>query len=174
MNYSSFVLPAVVGCAGVMIFVSKKDLTASFLDGCKNGINTTVSILPSLVLLIVGVKMLWASGAVDAVCRALSGVCGFLKIPSEILPVAIMRIISGSGATASAKTLFETNGADSLAGFSASVLMGSSDTIIYTVSMYLSCAKVKKSGYTYPLALLVMLFCTVLSCVISKAFISFL
>lgn len=170
MNYSSFVLPVVVAGAGVMIFVSKKDLTSSFLDGCKSGMNTTVSILPSLILLVVGVRMFWASGGVEALCSLLSDFCAVLKIPAEILPVTVMRIISGSGATAAAKNLFETKGADSLAGLSASILMGSSDTIIYTVSIYLSHAKIKKSGYTYPLALFVMLFCTIVACTLARVF----
>lgn len=170
MNYSSFVLPAAVAGAGIMIFVSKKDLTSSFIDGCKRGMDTTVSILPSLILLVVGVKMLWASGGVEVLCSMLSGVCAFSGIPAAILPVSVMRIISGSGATAAVKNLFETNGPDSLAGLSASVLMGSSDTIIYTVSLYLSHAKVKKSGYTYPLALVVMLFCTVFACYVARVF----
>lgn len=170
MSFSSFILPSVVLCTAGMILISKKDLTKSFLDGCKNGLNTTVSILPSLILLVVGVNMFRASGGIDAVALVFSDVCAFLRIPREIVPVSLMRIISGSGATAMIKSLFETEGADSLAGLSASILLGSSDTIIYTVSMYLSYAKIKKSGYTYPLALFVMMFCTVVSCVIARTF----
>ena len=164
INIASYALPAVITAAGVIFAVSKKDMLPLFLEGCSEGLKTTFGLLPTLILLIVAVKMFSASGALSVLCSAMSPVCRFLGIPEEMLPVALMRPVSGSGATAMVKQLFDTRGPDSFAGRAASVLMGSSDTILYTVSVYFAHTGTKKTGYTLPAAFAVMLFCLAVSC----------
>ncbi len=171
-NLASFFLPSVFLCVAAILFFSKKDLFPLFLSGCKEGARLTYELLPTLILLIVSVRMFSASGGMQALCAAISPLCKTLGIPTELLPVAIMRPISGSGATAMITELFATSGPDSRAGAAASVLMGSSDTILYTLSVYFSHIKAKKTGYALPVSFAVMIFCLVFSSFIAKLMLS--
>jgi spore maturation protein B len=167
-SVASFFLPAVFLCSAAVMFFSKKDTLSLFLSGCREGAKLTYDLLPTLILLIVAVKMFSASGGMDALCRAASPVCKALGIPPELLPVAAVRPISGSGATAAITELFSLCGPDSSAALSASVFMGSSDTILYTLSVYFSHIKAKRTGYALPVSFVVMIFCLVFSCFIAK------
>lgn len=169
-DIASFMLPAVMVCAGLLFMFSKKDLFPLFVSGCSDGLKTTVSLLPTLIMLIVAVKMFSASGALSALCAALSPLCRMLGVPEELLPVAIMRPVSGSGATAMIKELFDTAGPDGIAGRAASVMMGSSDTILYTLSIYFAHTGTKKTGYALPAAFAVMIFCLAVSCFLAGRF----
>ena len=167
-NPASFFLPSVFLFVAVILFFSKKDLFPLFISGCKEGAKLTYELLPTLILLIVSVKMFSASGGMQALCTAASPICKAFGIPTELLPVAIMRPISGSGATAMITELFASSGPDSRAGAAASVLMGSSDTILYTLSVYFSHIKAKKTGYALPVSFAVMIFCLVFSCFMAR------
>ena len=165
---ASFILPFVMTLASILPVLSKDDLFPVFLSGCADGLKTCLSIFPTMLLLVVGVNMFSSSGALDIIGAVAAPFLKLFGIPGEMLPVVIMRPISGSGATAMIKELFSRQGPDSLPSFSASVLMGASDTIIYTVSMYFSHINDKKTGFTLPISFAVMLFCTVLSCLVSR------
>lgn len=165
---ASFFLPSVFLCVAIILFFSKKDLFPLFVSGCKEGAKLSYELLPTLILLIVSARMFSASGGMQALCTILSPFCKMLGIPSELLPVALMRPISGSGATAMITELFSASGPDSEAGTAASVLMGSSDTILYTLSVYFSHIKAKKTGYALPVSFAVMIFCLVFSCFLAR------
>lgn len=167
---ASFAIPGILLLVSLLIFTSKKELFAEFSAGCSDGMRTTVQILPTLLLLMVAVRMFSASGALAALCHALEPVCRLVGLPSEMLPVVLMRPLSGSGATAMLTQLFSSGSPDSFAGRAASVLMGSSDTILYTVSMYFSHTKTKKTGYALPVSFIVMLFCVALSCAVTRLY----
>ena len=165
---ASFFLPSVFLIFAAILFFSKKDMFPLFVSGCRQGARLTYELLPTLILLIVSARMFSASGGMEALCSALSPVFKALGIPPELLPVAIMRPISGSGATAMITELFASCGPDSKAGFAASVLMGSSDTILYTLSVYFSHINAKRTGYALPVSFAVMIFCLVFSCFITE------
>ena len=167
-NIACVILPFIMTVCAIMPAISKDDLFPLFLTGCKDGLKTILSVFPTLLLLVVAVRMLSASGALDAVCTAATPFLSLLGIPSDMIPVMITRPISGSGATATVKELFSSSGADGFSGFAASVLLGSTDTIIYTVSMYFSHINEKKTGYTLPVSFAVFMFCTVISCFVTK------
>ena len=169
-DIAAFMLPAVMVAAGLLFAFSKKDLFPLFISGCSDGLKTTASLLPTLIMLIVGVKMFSASGALSALCTVLSPLCRELGIPEELLPVAVMRPISGSGATAMIKELFDTAGPDGVAGRAASVMMGSSDTILYTLSVYFAHTRTKKTGYAMFASFAVMLFCLAVSSFLAGKF----
>ena len=169
-DIAAYTLPVIITLSGIMLAFSKKDLFSLFLSGCSDGLKTTAGILPTLIMLVVAVKMLSASGALEATCSVLSPLCVKIGIPEEVLPVVLMRPVSGSGATAMIKELFDNSGPDSAAGRIASVLMGSSDTIIYTLSLYFSHVGAKKTGYALPAAFILMIFCLFVSCFICSIF----
>ncbi len=163
-------IPLVILAVALILLFSKTDLFSEFLEGCRDGMKVSVDILPSLVLLICAVSMFRASGALEAVCDAFSPALGAFGLPSELVPVIITRPISGSAATAVVKELFEVSGPDSFAGRAASVLMGSSDTIIYTLSMYFAYTKTKRTRHALPCSFIIMFFCVITSCAITRIF----
>ncbi len=161
-------VPVIITIAGIILLLSNKDLFSEFLLGAKQGMKTCVEILPVLVILVTAVKMFSASGALDAVCNIFEAPLSKIGFPKEILPVMIMRPISGSAATATIGELFETSGPDSFAGRCASVIMGSSDTIIYTLAIYFGAVGVKKTRHALPASFLTLVFCAVVSVLLTK------
>lgn len=144
----------------------KVDCFGTFREGAKNGIETAIQIIPAMVGLMVAISVFRASGAMDFVIDWLKPVARALGIPTEILPMAFLRPISGSASLAMLKDIFQTVGPDSLAGRIASVMMGSTETVFYTVAIYLSAVGIKKTGYIVPVALFCSFFGFVLACVV--------
>lgn len=125
-----------------------------FIKGAKEGIVLLYGIAPTIIGLVFAVDLLSSSGAIDAVCSFIAPVADFLGFPKEIVPMVILRPVSGSGSTALLTSLYEECGPDSFAGNVASVLAGSSETTFYAVAMYFGSIKVKKIRHTLAAALL--------------------
>ena len=165
-----FAVPFFLTAIGLLMLFSSRPLFDAFLVGAREGLDTCFRILPTLVLLMTAVRMFTASGAMQALCTALGGAARALRVPEQMLPLLLVRPISGSAATAVMQSLLDSAGPDSFAGRAASILLGSSDTILYTLAMYFSAAGTKKTRYALPAAFLVFLFCTSLSCLLARLF----
>lgn len=169
---SSLVIPLIL--LAVAFFLAKggkSDYLGAFARGASEGLRTTVGLVPTMVLLMTGLSMLTASGALEIISDFLSPLGEKIGVPAEIIPLIITRPVSGSAANASFAALLDTAGADSFAAFAASVIMGSSDTVIYIISVYFSGAShVKKTRHAVPIAILIMLFCVFFSCFIARMF----
>lgn len=165
---SSLAVPAVTVLAGTMMLFGKGDFFAAFVKGAKEGLRTAVNLLPTLVALTVAISMLNACGILEALARLLSPVTNALGIPTEILPLLLTRPFSGGASTAALSALLEEVGPDSLPGLCASVIFGSSDTLVYVISVYYSSVGIKRTRYTFPAALAVMLFCLFFSCFLCR------
>ena len=124
-----------------------------FLSGAANGMKSAVSILPALVGLICAVSMFRASGALEWICTFCSPFLTKISMPADLLPLALLKPVSGSGALAMIQDIFEKNGPDSFCGKLASVMLGSSETTFYTLAVYYGAVKITKSRYTVPAAL---------------------
>ena len=125
----------------------------TFIVGAKEGFSSAVSILPSLVGLMMAVAMLNASGALDILSSLLSPVAGFLGLPQQVMPLALIKPVSGSGATAILTQIFQNNGTESFAGRVAAVMSGSTETTFYAVAVYYGSVGIKKTRHTIPAAL---------------------
>ena len=125
----------------------KNKVFDSFLDGAKEGIKTTLSILPTLVGLFFAIGALRSSGVLDLITKIVSPLLNFLSFPSELVPLSLLRPISGSGSIAVATDIMKNCGVDTLIGNIASTIMGSTETTLYTIAIYTSCVKVKKTRY---------------------------
>lgn len=125
-----------------------------FLNGASNGLRSAVSILPALVGLICAISMLRASGALDFLGTLLSPLLSKIGMPPDVLPLALLKPVSGSGALAMVKDIFDANGPDSFAGKVASVMLGSSETTFYTLAVYYGAVKIKDSRYTVSAAVI--------------------
>lgn len=165
---ASLVLPLILGGAGALMLFRKNICFDHFTEGAREGLSTSVKLLPSLLALVVGIKMLNASGVPRLLGEWLSPALGKLGIPSELVPLLLVRPISGSASTATFDSLLKSIGADSFPSLCAAVIMGSSDTMIYVLSLYFSSVGIKKSRYAFPCAILVMLFCIFLSCLVCR------
>lgn len=134
-------------CRGVNLF-------DSFVEGAKEGIETLRFIAPTMIALLVAVGTLRASGVLDRLAELIRPFAEGLGFPAELVPMGLLRPVSGSGATALMTNLFERNGADSFVGRCASVVAGSTETTFYAVSMYYGAAGIKKIRHTLFSALL--------------------
>lgn len=126
----------------------KKNVYEDFVDGAKEGLHTVVQILPTLVGLMVGVGVLRASGFLDLLSEILGKFTQCFGFPPELVPLAIVRMFSSSAATGLALDIFKEYGTDSQIGLITSIMMGCTETIFYTMSVYFIAAGVKKTRHT--------------------------
>ena len=109
---------------------------------------TVFDILPSLIGLMCGVTVLRNSGFLDFVCELFAPVLEPFGVPTELLPLSVMKAVSSSGATGLLLDIFKQSGPDSFVGRVASVIMGSTETIFYTMSVYFLSVGIKNSRHT--------------------------
>ena len=150
---SDYLIPCIVV---LMVFhgaFKGVDIFSEFIAGAKNGFKIVLNIAPSLLALILAIDMLKASGGLEVLCGILSPVARFLGIPDDVIPLTILSPISGSGSIGMYESILKDNGPDSFIGRCASVMMGSTETTFYTISVYFGAAGIKKTRYTLPAAL---------------------
>lgn len=141
---------------GVSVFAlaKRREVYSALLEGGLDGLKLLLSIAPALVVLLTAVYMLRASGAIDLLTRLLAPVSRLVGIPAETLPLVLLRPFSGSAALAVGADLMAVYGVDSLIGRTAAVMLGSTETTFYTISVYFGAAGVKKTRYAIPAALI--------------------
>ena len=122
--------------------------------GASEGLRSVVQIFPNLVCLLTAVYMLRASGALDAFAGLLAPVFHVLGVPAELVPLMVVRPISGSGALAVGAELIEAHGADSLIGRIAAVMLGSTETTFYVIAIYFGAVGIRRTRHAIPAALL--------------------
>lgn len=153
-NLSAYAIPTIlliILTAGMYKEIKVYDI---FVEGAKEGISTVLRIIPPLVGLMVAVGVFRASGALDLVVFAVKPVTDFLRIPSETVPLVFLRPISGSASLALVSDLLKTYGPDSFIGRLASTLMGSTETIFYTLAVYFGSVGIKNIRFTLIAALI--------------------
>ncbi len=169
LNYLSVaIMPLIVFSIITYGLLKKVSIFDSFTKGAKDGIETTVRILPSLVALVTAVSMLRASGFIDFLCNLTAPVLNFVGFPKELVPLSLMRPISGSGALAVIDEILKTYGADSFIGRCASVMAGSTETTFYTLAVYLGSVGITNSRHTVKSALCADLTAMIISVIIVK------
>ncbi|MBQ4527748.1 MAG: spore maturation protein [Clostridia bacterium] len=164
------IMPCMIVFILVYGFSKKIDVYASFINGVKEGTRSVMSIFPALFALFMAVGVFRASGLVDVICDFISPVTGFLNIPSELVPFALLRPVSGSGSLAMASDIFKTYGPDSFVGRAVCVMMGSTETTFYTTSVYFAASGTKNIRHTLKCALVADLFSMIISIVVCAVF----
>ena len=142
------VIPFVVTALCVWGLFKKINIFDSFVEGAKEGMATVKFIAPTMIALLVAVGTLRASGVLDRLSELIQPLCERLGFPSELVPMALLRPVSGSGATALMTGIFEHSGPDSFAGRCASVVAGSTETTFYAVTMYYGAAGIRRIRHT--------------------------
>lgn len=167
MKYlGAFAIPGVIVIIIVFALVKKVNVFDVFIQGAKDGAKTALSILPSLVGLVMAVSMMKESGALDIIIKLLAPVADFFHIPKEIMPLTVLNPISGGGSLSMYENILKTLGPDSYVGRVASVMMGSTETTFYAITVYYGSVGIKKTRQTVPAAI-----CADLTSYISSAFI---
>ena len=166
-----FVMPVFAGLVVIFGLVRRVPVFDVFLKGAKEGIMLLYNIAPTIMGLVFAVDLLRSSGAIDVICDFVSPAADLLGFPKEIVPMVLLRPVSGSGSTALLTSLYQDCGPDSFAGQVASVLAGSSETTFYAVAMYFGSIKVKKIRHTLVAALLADFTAAVMSIITVRIFI---
>ena len=146
--FSKMLLPLVISYVIAFGLISRRPIFDDFLDGAKSGMKTVADILPTLIGLITAVGVVRASGLLDA------GAAGLFYIPQELVPITLVRLVSNSAATGLLLDMFRQYGPDSRIGMAASVIMSSTETVFYCLSIYFGSVKVRRTRYAVPGALI--------------------
>lgn len=146
-------IPGILLSVSLFALQKKQDVYTCLLEGGREGLRLLFTITPALVVLLTGVHMLRASGAIELLSNLLSPITGLLGIPVETMPLVLIRPFSGSGALAVGADLIQAYGPDSQIGRTAAIMLGSTETTFYTISVYFGAAGIKKTRYAIPAAL---------------------
>lgn len=145
---SDYAVPAIFLVILLVAVLKKVKAYDVFVEGAKDGIDTIIRIIPSLVGLLVAVGVFKASGAMDSLILLLRPVTDLLGMPPQVAPLALLRPISGSASFAFVTEIIKSCGPDSYAGRVAATMMGSTETIFYTLAVYYGSVGIKNIRYT--------------------------
>ena len=150
---SDYLVPLLLLAVSLIALRKQENSYDLLLTGAQDGLKLIVTLIPPLVLLLTAVTMLRASGAIEILSTFLAPAFRFVGIPPETAMLVLIRPISGSAALAVGADLMAEYGVDSLVGRTAAVMLGSTETTFYTISVYFGAAGIKKTRYTLPAAL---------------------
>lgn len=142
------IIPVVVVIILVYGMIRGKKVYEWFLDGVKDGLGVCIRIFPCLLAMIVAVQIFKNSNLLYLVNKTISPLSNLIGLPEEVVPLVLIKPISGSGAIGMFTEIIKTYGADTFIGLVASVIMGTTETIFYTISVYFGAAKIKKIRHT--------------------------
>ena len=155
INYlSAAAIPVVILIILFYGIKEKQKIFDCFLEGATEGVKIVVNLFPTLIGIFLAVGALRSSGILEFIIDIISPVTNLLKIPSQILPLAMLRPISGSASMGVAVDIMKQYGVDTTLGMITSVIMGSTETTFYTIAIYTACVKVKKIRFVLAAALL--------------------
>lgn len=154
---SGLIIPVMIAAIVSAGLMARKNVYTDFVDGAKDGLKTAAGILPTLAGLMVATGILRASGFLDWVAAGIGVVTERIGFPSELVPLAVVKMFSSSAASGLLIDLYQQYGTDSRIGTIASLMMSSSETIFYTMSIYFMTVNVKKTRWTLAGALIATL-----------------
>jgi len=167
---SNYVIPVIVLIIVVYGIVKKINVYDVFIEGSKESFSMILNLFPSLLAMILGVNILINSGLLGNILNILKPLAEILKVPLEVIPLAIMRPISGSSSLALLNNIFANIGPDSFAARLGSIIQGSTDTTFYVLTLYFGCIGIKKIRYAMWAGLLGDLLGIISSVIIVKLF----
>ena len=150
---SNLAMPLIILMIVIYGVIEKKEVFDKFIEGAKEGIKIVINIFPTLIGLFLAVGALRSSGGIDIVIKILDPLLNIINFPTEIMPLALLRPISGSSSIAVATDIMKTFGVDSQIGIMAAVIMGATETTLYTIAVYSSSVKIKKTRFVLIAAL---------------------
>jgi len=154
MNMSDLILPVLIG--GILIYgiLKKVDIYSAFIEGALDGAKSAIKIFPYILAVIFAINLFVQSGAEDFIVSMLKPITHLIGFPPELLSLAIIKPLSGGGSLGVFKSVLDNYGADTFIGRSASVLMGSSETIFYTAAVYFGAIGITNTKHTIKVGLI--------------------
>ena len=144
---SNLAMPLIILIIVIYGFIEKKEVFDKFIEGAKEGIKIVINIFPTLIGLFLAVGTLRSSGVLDIAIKLIEPLLHMMNFPTEIMPLALLRPISGSSSIAVATDIMKNFGVDSQIGIMAGVIMGATETTLYTIAVYSSSVKIKKTRF---------------------------
>jgi spore maturation protein B len=151
--FAIFVLPAMIVGLPLWGLIKRVKVYEEFVEGAKEGFRVAVMIIPYLVAILFAIGMFRASGALDFLTDALRPILSAIGFPPEVLPMAIIRPLTGSGSAAIVADMIQTYGEDSILVKIAGVMFGSTETTFYVIAVYFGAVNVKKTRHAVPAGL---------------------
>lgn len=151
---TGYIVPLLMTFSCALVLRKKEDAYGLLVSGAADGLKLLLSIVPTLVILLTAVTMLRASGGMEAIARLLAPAFHFFGIPPETAMLVLIRPFSGSAALAVGAELMAQHGPDSSIGRTVAVMLGSTETTFYTISVYFGAAGIRHTRYTIPAALI--------------------
>lgn len=146
INYISIIaMPLVILIIVCEAFKEKISIFDIFLKGAVEGVEISLKIFPTLIGLFFAIGMLRSSGIIEFIIKLITPILDFVHFPNQVVPLAILRPISGSASMAVATDIIKSNGVDSFVGIVAAVIMGSTETTLYTIAVYTSSVNIKNT-----------------------------
>lgn len=170
INISNYIIPIMVFVIVLYGITQKVNVYDVFIEGSKESFGMILNLFPSLLAMILGVNILVKSGLLEILLNTLKPIVKIIQIPLEIIPLAIMRPISGSSSLVILNNIFSTLGPDGLAAKLGSIIQGSTDTTFYVLTLYFGCVGIKKIRYAMWVGLLGDLLGIISSIIIAKIF----
>ena len=162
----NYLVPVMVIFVIIYGLYKKVDIFDTFIEGVKEGINTTFKLFPTIFAMVIAISILTNSNILLDISKYLNPLFKILSFPSEILPLAIMKPISGSSSIVILNDILNKYNPDSYIGRIASVIGGSTDTTIYIISLYFGSIGIKKIKYSLIVGLLADLLCIIISIIV--------
>lgn len=165
------IIPIILFIILVYGMVKGRKVYEWFVDGAKEGLGVCVRIFPYLLAMVVGVKIFREAGLLNIINTLLAPVTSLIGLPKEILPLILIKPLSGSGAIGVFTDILKTYGVDSYIGLISSVIMGTTETIFYTITVYYGAIKIKKIRHTLWAAVLADLMAIIVAVFVVNKFI---
>jgi spore maturation protein B len=169
MNY---VIPLIILFILTYGYVHGVKVYEAFIEGAKNGLTITYKIFPYIVAMLLAVGMLRSSGGLDFLLEVLSPITNLIGVPKEVMPLVLMKPLSGSGALGVLADILKEHGPDSFVGLLASVVMSGTETIFYTITVYFGAVGIKNIRHSLLCAVIADLTCLIAALFICTAFFS--
>lgn len=170
MKWSDLVIPLLVCVIVAGGMYKRVPVYTAFIEGAKDGLKVVMRIFPYLVAMLVAIQVFEDSGALGWIEKALIPVGHWLGVPGEVLPLGFLRPVSGSAALGYLQMLFGRFGPDSTQGLTASVMMGSTETTLYTVAVYLGAVRIQKPSYAIKAGLIADMAGLIAALIVSRLF----
>lgn len=168
MNISDLILPVLIGVILVYGIIKDVDIYSEFIDGALEGAMSALKVFPYILAIIFAINLFIQSGAEEFIVKLLNPIVSKIGFPSELLSLVIIKPLSGGGSLGVVQTIIEKYGADSLIGRCASVMMGSSETLFYTIAVYFGAVGITRTRYTVKVGIIAHVASLLAAFIVSK------
>lgn len=165
----NWLVPVCIAAAIAWGLYKKVDVYSAFVKGASEALNVLIKILPYMAAMLIALNVFRSSGALSWLIKSMMPLLERAGIPAELVPLLVLRPFSGSAALALLQDIFANYGVDSYAGLAASVIVGSTETIFYTIAIYFGAVNITRTRHSIPVALISGIFGAAAALIIANA-----